>query len=50
MPVALDTISILRRLEDAGLSRDAAEALAAVNLEATVVSREGCDPLKHFEK
>ena len=41
MPVAFDTISILHRLEDAGLSRDAAEAIAAASLEAVEVARDG---------
>lgn len=35
-----DTIAVVRRLEDAGLSRDAAEAVTAANLEAVNAARE----------
>ena len=35
-----DTIAVVRRLEDAGLSRDAAEAVTAANLEAVDAARE----------
>ena len=35
-----DTIAAVRRLEDAGLSRDAAEAVTAANLEAANAARE----------
>ncbi len=35
-----DTIAVIRRLEDAGLSRDAAEAVTAANLEAVDAARE----------
>ena len=34
MPAAFDTIAALRRLEDAGFSREQAEAIAAGDLEA----------------
>ena len=40
MPAAFDTIAALHRLEDAGLSREAAEAITAANLEAVEVA---CD-------
>ena len=35
MSAAFDTIAAVRRLEDAGLSREAAEAITAGDLEAT---------------
>ncbi len=35
MPAAFDTIAAVRRLEDAGLSREAAEAITAGDLEAS---------------
>lgn len=35
-----DTIAVVRRLEDAGLTRDAAEAVTAANLEAVDAARE----------
>lgn len=34
MPAAFDTIAAVRRLEDAGLSREAAEAITAGDLES----------------
>ena len=34
MPAAFDTITAVHRLEDAGLSREAAEAITASDLEA----------------
>ena len=40
MPAAFDTIAALHRLENAGLSRDAAEAIIAVSLEAVEVARD----------
>ena len=40
MPAAFDTIAALHRLEDAGLSRDAAEAITAASLEAVEVARD----------
>ena len=42
MAAAFDTITAVRRLEDAGLSREAAEAITAGDLEA---SGAGHDPL-----
>ena len=35
MSIAFDTIAAVRRLEDAGLSRDAAEAITVGDLEAS---------------
>ena len=35
MPAAFDTIAAVRRLEDTGLSREAAEAITAGDLEAS---------------
>ena len=37
MPAAFDTITALHRLEDAGFSREQAEAIAAGDLEAALV-------------
>ena len=42
MATAFDTITAVRRLEDAGLSREAADAITAGDLEA---SGAGHDPL-----
>ena len=35
MPAAFDSVAAVRRLEDAGLSREAAEAITAGDLEAS---------------
>jgi len=40
VPTVFDTIAAVRRLEDAGLSREAAEAIAAGNLEAVDAARD----------
>ena len=41
MPAAFDAIAAVRRLEDAGLSREAAEAITASDLEASGAGRGG---------
>ena len=40
MTAAFDTISAVRRLEDAGLSREAAEAITTGDLEAAGAGRD----------